>query len=340
MEKITVVSTKGKRKWQGIPGIEITKAGKLAVTFYSGGKKEPDTKNHIMLCESLDAGKTWSEPDIIAECGNKHTRLFDPTLWHDPKGRLWLIYNQGSKKLKDHTIWAIICDDFDAATPVWSAPVKIDIDATYAFRMNKPVVLSNGDWVLPITWGKVPTKDWLGNRDNLQGVAISSDEGLTWSLHGEVIAPRWALENMVEERKDGTLWMLIRTGKDVMGNGVIWESVSKDQGKTWSEGEPTEIMCPATRFYIRRLASGRLVLVNNFHPRTRQYMGVALSDDEGSTFSEPLIFDPRGSVSYPDAVEDEKGNIHIIYDRERGKIGEINYICLSEEEILTSAKED
>ena len=42
----------------------------------------------------------------------------------------------------------------------------------------------------------------------------------------------------------------------------IGESVSTDRGKTWAELTPTKLAHPSARFFIRRLDSGKLLLVN------------------------------------------------------------------------------
>ena len=96
-------------------------------------------------------------------------------------------------------------------------------------------------------------------QKQLQGVGISTDEGKTWSLHGALKAPEWALECMITELKDGRLWLLTRTG-----GGFLWESHSTDKGRTWSEAKASTIANPGSRFFIRRLASGNLLLVNHY----------------------------------------------------------------------------
>ena len=62
---------------------------------------------------------------------------------------------------------------------------------------------------------------------------------------------------MVVERKDGSLWMVARTAKGLM------ESTSTDRGQMWAEPSASGIKHPAARFHIRRLASGRLLLVKH-----------------------------------------------------------------------------
>ena len=82
----------GERIWQGIPGIERSQGGRLWAAWYSGGETEgPD--NYVLVVTSSDDGKSWSEPLLVIDPpGN--VRAFDPCLWHDPSGRLWLFWAQ------------------------------------------------------------------------------------------------------------------------------------------------------------------------------------------------------------------------------------------------------
>jgi len=76
------------RRWQGIPGIERAANGRLWAVWYSGGDNE-GPENYVVLVTSDDDGKTWSGPRLVVDPpGN--VRAFDPCLWHDPGGRLWL----------------------------------------------------------------------------------------------------------------------------------------------------------------------------------------------------------------------------------------------------------
>jgi len=55
---------------------------------------------------------------------------------------------------------------------------------------------------MPVTHAAERTFDWFAGPKQLQGVAISSDKGRTWKLHGSLRAPHWALENMIVELRD------------------------------------------------------------------------------------------------------------------------------------------
>lgn len=317
------------RTWQGIPGIERTSRGRIFVAWYSGGSKEPSTENFVVLAHSDDRGKTFTSPEIMA--GPRATsRAFDPTLWIDPAGRLWYIFNRGDRDAAKHGVYARICDKPGAAKLVWTDEFRVGFDeAPVAFRMNKPIVLSTGEWILPVTHAAEPSLEWFAGPQQRQGVAISKDKGRTWKLHGALDAPHWALENMIVELRDHRLWMLIRTG-----SGFLWESYSSDRGQSWTPAAQTKIANPGSRFYIRRLRSGSLLLVNHYRFQGRSHLTAQISTDDGKTWNDGLLLDERAGVSYPDAVEAKDGSITVIYDRDRQGAGEILLAEFREKDVM------
>jgi hypothetical protein len=322
-----------KRTWQGIPGLEKTANGRLFVSWFTGGPKEPAPENTVVLCWSDDRGRTFVPPVAMGLPWSDGTRCYDPTIWIDPKGRLWYIFNRGNKESATHGVWARICEDPDAASPVFGAEFRVGYEVPFSFRMNKPTVLSRGDWVMPVTFAQHAVHAWsagyhLKDEPTLHGVGISADSGKTWTLHGAVASKPWALENMVIERQDKTLWMLIRTD-----SGVLWQSQSSDQGRTWSQGESTKIASPGSRFFIRRLASGNLLLVNHYKFQGRSHLTAQLSKDDGNTWNGGLLLDERSGVSYPDGVQDQDGLIWMTYDRDRQGAGEILLATFREEDV-------
>ena len=332
MLRKAVVSSKGPRQWQGIPSIERAAEGRLWCAFFTGRTHEPHPDNCIVLTTSADGGETWEEPRTLIDPPGV-TRVFDPCLWHDPAGRLWLFYNRANLEEPDHSLWAVTTTGSASASPEWSAPQRIDVGAPFAFRLNKPTLLASGAWLLPVTWARQAPGDWFAGDRQLQGVAISTDQGRSWALHGAVEAPPWALENIVLERTDGSLLMLVRTGA-----GVLWQSRSGDGGLTWTPATPTGIVNPGVRFFLRRSASGRVLLINTPDPQARTTMYAYLSDrDDGTGWGPGLLIDERPNVSYPDAVQAPDGTIHMVHDCDRQGVGQILYRSFGEEDILALA---
>ena len=316
------------RTWQGIPGLERTAKGRVFASWFTGGPKEPAPENTVLLCYSDDQAKTFTEPQAMG-LPKDGTRCFDPTLWIDPKGRLWYVFNRGNKDTAQHDVWARICDDPDGTPPVFGAEFRVGYEGPYAFRMNKPTVLSSGEWIMPVTHATERIEGWFAGPKQLQGVGISTDEGKTWKLHGALEAPHWALECMITELKDGRLWLLTRTG-----GGFLWESHSTDKGRTWSAAKASTIANPGSRFFIRRLASGNLLLVNHYKFTGRSHLTAQISTDDGAAWNEGLLLDERKGVSYPDGVQDKDGLIWITYDRDRQGDGDILFAKFREEDAL------
>lgn len=101
---------------------------------------------------------------------------------------------------------------------------------------------------------------------------------------------------------------------------------------------------PNSRFFIRRLKSGRLLMVNHSNWRypqgdwkgykTRNNLMAQLSEDDGKSWFGGLLLDVRNDVSYPDGCQEENGQIHIIYDYDRHGAREILTASFTEHDIL------
>ncbi len=324
------------RRFQGIPGIEISPCGKLWATWYAGGVTE-GPENYVVLASCADGDVTWSEKWVVDPPGN--VRAYDPTLWMDPLGRLWWFwaqcYSRENLNISDgrNGVWAVIADDPE--DPVWSEPFRL----ANGVMMNKPTVLSTGDWAFPTAvWkdhGGAPCPTWLLD-EKLSNITVSSDQGKTFSRRGGADVPcRHFDEHMIVERRDGSLWMLVRTYYG------IGQSFSWDGGITWTPGSDTLLGGPGSRFFIRRLHSGRLLLINHVVdvtcPHLRKNLTAYVSEDDGKTWLGGLVLDEREAVSYPDGAQGEDGTLWIIYDRNRYEGGEILLAVFREEDVLAGA---
>ena len=320
----------GNRLWQGIPSMtKDTESGRLWATWYSGGEGE-GAYNFALLYTSIDDGKTWTGP-VLAIDHEYPVRVFDPNLWMDPDGRMWMFWSQ-SRYHKDgvYGTWMMYTDNPESANPTWSTPVRV----ANGIAMNDPIVVSNGDWLLPTAiWAYENTVEEMAKETN-SNVYISKDKGMSWEYLGSVQGyegSRNCDENMIVEQTDGSLRMLIRTG---LG---IEESYSYDGGVTWTDSVDADISNVVSRFYITRLSSGNQLLVFNDPPENgtkRSHMTAALSTDDGKTWSHKIVIDERSGTSYPDAVEDEYGNIYIIYDCGRKVHGKILMAKITEADII------
>jgi hypothetical protein len=325
------------RLFQGIPSIERAPGGRLWAAWYGGGAGE-GPHNYCMLVTSGDDGATWSSLKMVID-PEGDVRAFDECLWVDPKGRLWFFWMQGWSLWDGRSgVWAVVTENPDDENPAWSAPRRL----CNGIMMNKPTVLSTGEWLLPAAIWEIPPVLLKDNylraplpNERGSNAVVSVDEGKTWALRGgSQVKQRACDEHMFVEKKDGTLWTLVRTQYGV------GESFSSDRGKTWVGDGPSKKVThiPHARFFIRRLASGKLLLVKHDPPngKDRSHLKAFLSDDDGETwYGGLMLYEARG-CSYPDGVQAPDDAIYIIHDFQRQAPGsrQIFMATFTEEDVI------
>jgi len=324
-------------------GIAMTPGGRLWACSIAGG----DSEDGFLVCfSSDDDGQTWTQPRLVIDpadfLNGVKRRILIAEFWTDPEGRLWLFFDYGVGMFDSRIgLWATVCENPDAETPVWSTPVRISHGSLH----NKPLVLEDGTWILPVelyfreycAWNFKsisPTFQGFKELDDQRGITIyvSSDRGKNWKVRGRIVFPFSAGEEPVcLQKKDGSLWLLVRTPRG------MYQSISKDLGETWSEPVPA-FKHPVARFFVTRLQSGNLLFVRHGsfdgEEKERTRLMAWISSDDGQTWNGGLMLDDRPWVSYPDGFQAEDGRIYITYDRERGNEAEILLAVFTEEDVL------
>jgi hypothetical protein len=311
------------RAFTGIPSMAVAPKGRLWATWYAGITPGEDVNNYVVLSTSGDDGATWTEVLTVDPDADGPVRSFDPELWVSPDGRLFFMWAQMERGRRDAElgVWCIETVEPDAVQPTWSKPRRIG----NGVMMCKPLVLSSGEWVLPISKWK--------EHDNSAEMITSNDQGKTWTRRGGCNVPKEVRqfdEHMFVERKDGSLWLLVRTTYG------IGESVSIDRGTKWPELKPSAILHTPSRFFIRRLASGNLLLVKHGPLATRtgrSHLTAYVSKDDGKSWGGGLMLDERLGVSYPDGQQTPDGLIRIIYDYNRVSDRNILVAAFREEDV-------
>jgi predicted neuraminidase len=317
------------RLWQGIPSMTIAPNGRLWAVWYSGGTTEGD-ENYLVVVTSSDAGKTWSKPIFSVDIPGA-VRAYDPSMWTDPDGNVWLFWAQSHYWWDGRSgVWYMTTNSGDRENAEWSEPKRI----CDGIMMCKPIADSKGRWILPVAiWNIEPDHP---NRTLSPGAhfVVSEDKGKNWKSLGLSTIPRKEAlfdEHNIVEKKDGSFWLLHRTKYGIA------ETFSADGGKTWSEAKPSVYPHTSSRFFVRRLKSGNLLFVK--HGKMEQLTGRShlqafISDDEGKTWKGGLMLDERNNVSYPDGDQTTDGTIFVIYDFERTGAKEILMAWFTEEDVF------
>jgi predicted neuraminidase len=183
---------------------------------------------------------------------------------------------------------------------------------------NKPVVLKDGSWLSPSS-----TEGSGGWQVHFE---LSRDAGKTWEIVGPV--PKGpsldAIQPSVLFHRDGSLQTLCRSKQ-----GVIAQTWSKDDGKTWSPLTAAALPNPNSGTDAVTLADGRQLIVYNHsahrpnEPKGNRYpLDVAVSDD-GLDWRRVVTLEtePKGSgYAYPAVIQTSDGMVHITYTWDRKRI--------------------
>lgn len=329
-----------------IPGIVVTAKGTVLAWCEArkGGGDWSDIR--ILLRRSTDEGKTWSEPQSIAEVpGPKRKNPFSTGLKGvDPTQ---VTYNNPVLIAdRDGTVHMLFCLEYERAFyqrseddgRTWSQPTEIT--ATFdAFKKDYDwkVLATGPNHSIQLKTGRLVVPVWLstgtgGNahRPSVTATVFSDDDGKTWEA-GEIAVPcteEWINPNetVAVELKDGSVMLNVRSESKEHRRLVV---TSPDGATNWSTPRFDEALlepiCMAG--LVRYDQDGEsLLLFSNPHnleggregepepgkSRARKNMSVKLSRDEGQTWPVNKLLED-GPSAYSDLAVTKSGTILCFY---------------------------
>lgn len=311
------------------PDAVVASNGDIIVAFSNHGDVLPG--NDALFVRSTDGGKTWSEPYLVMHPSDRveHGTMVGGLVTLDGGDILGFridVITPGGKlgPVRRGTIEVVRSKDggntFDVVTQLKSPAGHL------AAGYGPMTKLADGTLLL---------SGYIEGTGN--GYWESKDGGATWSDYKPVwkdpppdVKERlWFNETAYEVLEDGTIYSIGRN--DV--NDIMYSIVSKDNGKTWSEPKPTNIIggSPA----LHRLKSGALLLAHR--DGGRPGVSISMSVDGGENWrylyalpvpeGVPALPAPRwerpkvdqawqpgeGHGGYPAIVELQDGNVYIIW---------------------------
>lgn len=186
----------------------------------------------------------------------------------------------------------------------WSAPYRVPINSPHG-----PIQMADGRILYA---GKQ-----LWHDDQKNGVAVSDDDGHSWSWLADIPArasdePPHYHELHAVEATDGSLIAHIRNHNSINAYETL-QSESHDGGRTWSV--PHSIGVWGYPSHLLRLRDGRLLMSygNRRAPIGNQ---ARLSTDCGRSWSEPILISRDGTstdLGYPSTVELDDGTLVTVW---------------------------
>jgi hypothetical protein len=344
IEKFTV--SRNNSIYQAWPDVALTKGGKLICVFTQCNHHLDRNNSRLMLCESADRGRHWTESKPLTEqCtaqdywnNARITRLKDDSL---------VIISDKVPGSEDGSQAPIYMWKGDSEGDNWQEPF---MSPAYGIVPDKLHELQDGRWILSAHCRNEQTKKLQ------QNLWYSDNKGENWS--GPVVVGSDERYNLCEasilELPDGTLVAFMREnswrGLDCM------KSISHDRGETW-QGVYNVPLPACHRPVSGFLQSGHIMISHRFMQGGKgcpgnwtQNLFAALTDVESARETErdkqgvrimPVDFDrsPVSDLGYTGWVQFDDGEIYMVnYIVDDAPKGQIRGYSFRESDFIMEAK--
>lgn len=283
---------------------------------------------------SDNEGKTWQASDLFAEEGFEARPEYGITVtdagtivvaFTNQAERVWGWDAETKNPKPDVELPTYVTRSVDGGR-TWEAPRLLHRDWTGAIRS-----------LIALDEGRLVFSSMMMLTDPGRHATVtysSEDDGKTWQRSNLIDLGGsghhdGALEATLLQRRDGDVWMLMRTTLD-----QLWQAHS-DDGVFWRELGPSGIDAACGPPSLLRLHSGRVLLLWNrltpsdggTYPRQggdgqwahreavniREELSMSLTEDDGQTWLEPIVLAtrPGSRVAYPHAFEVAPGELWI-----------------------------
>ena len=283
--------------------------GVLYASWYNCKEDELVGYTPIVGRRSYDGGKTWTEPEIIAE-DQSGKILYCPPVYGICDGRLYMLMNQMVSADHIHALELYVLNkETDLFELLWSRPIP--------FKLNTNVVqLPNGKLILPGRIGE------LDGFPNTPAVMISDSGKIDAEWRVVKVAENGGLpdgSSRVHPETtllccDGVLYLFNRNDR----RKVPLVYASKDFGESWSEAMSHDIPYRSTKIYSGTLSDGRFYLIANTERPNRSKLVLYISEKNEVKFTKQKVLidceasnDDIKKCHYPAAVEKD-GVLYII----------------------------
>lgn len=295
----------------------------LVCAFFAGSHEgNPDVG--IRVSRLVD--EKWSWPAEVTngvQSGNLRFPCWNPVLFLAKNGPLMLFYKVGPSP---NEWWGMIMTSQDDGQ-TWSTPAKLGEDPKVGHLLgpvkNKPVQLVDGTIICPSSTEVVGEDMDIKWRVHFE---LTSDRGQTWEVVGPINDGITfdAIQPTILTYLYGTMQVLCRTRE-----GVISQSWSDNQGRSWSTMIATRLPNPNAGIDGVTLKDGRQLLVYNHTTKQgktqsgRYLLNVAISNNR-SEWTQALTLEDNiqnnAGYSYPAVIQTQDSLVHITYTYERVSI--------------------
>ena len=277
---------------------------------YYGGEGEYANDTTVFGSRLKKGGNKWSKPKVIAK--DPFRSLGNGVIWQSPDGLVRLFYVvRFGETWSSSRVQAKVSND-NAET--WSDAFPLHLEEGMMV-CNKPIVLNNGDYLLPLYSEKGEDKESVGASSTSLFLRFDV-KTKRWNETGRIRSVEGNIQPAVVQLSDNYLVAYCRRGGgyEPTTNGYLIRAESHDGGQTWSEGKNCAFPNPNASVDFIKLKNGHLLLVYNDSMNERTPLTVAISTDGDKTYPyKRNIAVGDFDYAYPLATQALDGKIHLIY---------------------------
>jgi len=286
-------------------------SGDLLAAWYAGSGEAKRDVAVVSSRRRVDE-ESWGPLQVVSDTPGKPEG--NCVLFLAPDGKLWIVFGVMHGKLEGPhgpgVRW-VTCDVRSKTSSdegmTWSE-TRILREELGMVPRCKPIILDNGDMIMGFE-----------HKSGFSYFMISPDSGESWFWTGPVKGVPNQHPTLIQ-RENGDVFAMFRPSLFKR----VARSVSHDRGRTWEEAVNTEIPNPGAAIDMVKLQDGRLVLAFNNSWKSRNPLTLALSEDEGESWSYKRdLVTGEGSFAYPAIIQDRDGLLHVTYTDNRIHIGHI-----------------
>ena len=234
--------------------IELLDNGTLACLWF-GGTLEGKSDISIYASTLLPGADRWSAPMQLSDDPDRSEQ--NPVLTRNGQGQWMLVHTAQPSGNQDECLLRAREIHVESGLLSGSQPRLIDLPLG-TFVRGRFVRRPDGAWMMPVFRCISRTgQRWNGSHDTA-GVAVSLDDGKTWTL-SEVPGSIGSVHMTIVPLEGDRFAAFYRRRQ----SDFVHRSESLDGGLTWSAPEATDVPNNNSSINVVRLADGRLAMVCN-----------------------------------------------------------------------------
>ncbi len=307
--------------------------GDLYLVYY-GGAGEYAVNTGVFGARLVRGSKRWTAPKLIAH--DPFRSLGNGVIWQAPDSLVWLFYVvRWGDTWSTSRIQAKVSKD---GAKTWSDSFVVS-DVEGDMVRGRPIVLSNGEYLLPIYHETGFNPEIVGPDSTSQFLRFNPKGKVrAWTPSGSIRSAKGNIQPAVAQISRDRLIAYCRRGGgyEPTKEGYVIRSESRDGGKTWDEGRNSAFPNPNAAVDLLKLKNGHLLLVYNDSMNDRTPITAALSTNGDRTwpYKRNLVTGPF-DYAYPFAIQTRDGKIHIVFASHERTI--IRHAILDENWLMSSA---